>query len=66
MLVWPGLAQQATTDDLKKDIGALQQAVQGIEQQLREIKGMLAMRAGPTGPPASIGAEIDLSDARLR
>lgn len=66
-LAWPGLAQQATTDDLKKDIGALQQAVQGIEQHLREIKGMLAMRAGPAGPPApTVGAVLDLSDGRLR
>lgn len=67
VLAQSGVAQQATTDDLKKEIGALQHAVQGIEQQLREIKGMLAAPTGTPGqPPSMVGKVVDISDGRLR
>src|SRR5258708_7690947 len=59
-----GFAQQATNDDLKKEIGVLQQAVQGMQKDLQEIKAMLAGRPG--GPPSLVGTEIDISDGRLR
>jgi protein-disulfide isomerase len=60
----PGFAQQATNDDLKKEIGVLQQAVQGMQKDLQEIKAMLAGRPG--GSPSLVGTEIDISAGRLR
>ncbi len=66
VLVAPGFGQQATTDDLKKEIGVLQQAVQGMQKDLQEIKAMVATRPAPAGPPSPVGTEIDISDGRLR
>jgi protein-disulfide isomerase len=59
-----GFAQQATNDDLKKEIGVLQQAVQGMQKDLQEIKAMLAGRPG--GPPSLVGPEIDIREGSLR
>src|SRR5258706_13343105 len=58
-----GFAQQPTNDDLKKEIGVLQQAVQGMQKDLQEIKAMLAGR--PSGSPSPVGTEIDISAGRL-
>jgi protein-disulfide isomerase len=66
ILLAPGFAQQATTDDLKKEIGALQQTMQGMQKDLQEIKALLAARPAPGGSPSPIGTEIDVSDSRLR
>ena len=50
------LAQQTSTDDLKKEIDSLRTMLQGIQKDLQEMKGMLARQ---TPPPSGIGAVID-------
>ena len=52
--VGPVAAQQTTTDELKREIQALQESLKAIQKDLQEIKGMLA-RPSPLG----IGAVID-------
>ena len=50
-------AQQASTDDLKKDIQALQEGLKAIQKDLQDIKAMLAR---PAPPPSGVGVVIDL------
>ena len=50
-------AQEPSTEDLRKDIQALQESLKAIQKDLQEIKGMLARQAAP--PPSGIGAVID-------
>jgi len=52
--VEPVAAQQTTTDELKREIQALQESLKAIQKDLQEIKGMLA-RPSPLG----VGAVID-------
>jgi len=59
-LAW---AQQTSTDDLKKDIQALQESLKGIQKDLQEIKGMLARQAPP---PSGIGAVIDFGSSPVK
>jgi protein-disulfide isomerase len=56
IIAGPVAAQQTSTDELKKDIQALQESLKAIQKELQEIKGMLA-RATP--PLSGIGAVID-------
>lgn len=53
-------AQQTPTDDLRKDIQALQESLKAIQKDLQEIKGMLARQAPP---PSGIGAVIDYGNS---
>lgn len=55
-LAVPVAAQQATTDDLKKEIDSLRTMLQSIQKDLQELKGMLTRQAPP---PSGIGAVID-------
>jgi len=50
----PVAAQQTSTDELEREIQALQESLKAIQKDLQEIKGMLA-RPSPLG----IGAVID-------
>ena len=51
--------QELSTDELRKDIQALQESLKAIQKDLQEIKGMLARQA----PPASgIGVVIDIGN----
>ncbi len=54
VMAGPVAAQQTSTDELKRDIQALQESLKAIQKDLQEIKGMLA-RPSPLG----IGAVID-------
>ena len=56
-------AQQTTTDDLKKEIQTLQEALQGVQRDLQEIKGMLARQVPP---PSGIGAVIDYGTSPVK
>jgi hypothetical protein len=63
VLAVPGIAQQTTTDDLKKEIDALRTMLQAIQKDLQEMKGMLARQA----PVASaIGTVIDYGSGPAR
>jgi protein-disulfide isomerase len=58
-LAVPAAGQETSTDDLKKDIQALQESLESIQKDLREIKGMLARQAPR---PSGVGAVIDIAD----
>ena len=49
-------AQETSTDELKKNIQAIQESLKAMQKDLQEIKGMLARQAPP---PSGIGAVID-------
>ena len=53
-------AQEPSTEDLKKDIQAIQESIKGIQKDLQEIKGMLARQVPP---PSGIGATIDYGNS---
>ncbi len=55
----PATAQQTQTDDLKKEMEALREALQAIQKDLQEIKGMLARQAGRRSP---VNVVIDVAD----
>lgn len=55
-LAAPGAAQQTTTDDLKKELDLLRTMVEGIQKDIRDMKGMLARQVPP---PSGVGAVID-------
>jgi len=57
------VAQQTSTDDLKKEIDSLRTMLQGIQKDLQELKGMLARQAPP---PSGIGAVIDYGNAPVK
>jgi protein-disulfide isomerase len=59
-LAVPASAQQATTDDLKKEIDSLRTMLQAIQKDLQELKGMMARQAPP---PSGIGAVIDYGNS---
>ena len=62
VMAGPVAAQQTSTDELKRDIQALQESLKAIQKDLQEIKGMLAR---PT-PPSGIGAVIDFGNSPLK
>jgi flagellar motility protein MotE (MotC chaperone) len=51
------LAQQQSTEDLKKDIDALKEGVKAIQKDVQEIKALLQSRQ-PAAPPQNV--ELDL------
>jgi protein-disulfide isomerase len=58
-----GSAQQAQTPtDLKKDIEAISQAVQGIQKDLEDIKTLLRSRPPAPGAPAAPNFELDIAN----
>jgi protein-disulfide isomerase len=59
----PVAAQQSSTDELKRDIQALQESLKAIQKDLQEIKGMLARQVPP---PSGIGAVIDLGKSAIK
>jgi len=61
--VGPVAAQQTSTDELKRDIQALQESLKAIQKDLQEIKGMLARQAPP---PSGIGAVIDFGKSAIK
>ena len=62
-LAAPGAAQQTTIDDLKKELDSLRAMVEGIQKDIRDMKGMLARQA-PPGGSASTGRERDRAACR--
>ena len=62
-LAVPGAAQQATPDDLKKEIDSLRTMLQSIQKDLQELKSMMARQAPP---PSGIGAVIDYGSSPLK
>jgi hypothetical protein len=53
------LAQQQSTEDLKKDIEALKEGQKAIQKDLEEIKTLLKSRpAGPPPPPQNVVLEL--------
>ena len=53
----PSRAQQASTDDLKKEIEALSQAVKAMQKDLQDIKALLQSRAAPA-PPQNVVLDL--------
>ena len=62
-LAAPGAAQQTTTDDLKKELDALRTMVEGIQKDIRDMKGMLARQAPP---PSGVGAVVDFGSSPMK
>lgn len=60
----PALAQQAGTEDLKKEIEALSQAVKAMQKDLQELKALLQSRALAAPSPAPAPAENVILDLR--
>ena len=60
VLAVPAAAQEATTDDLKKEIDSLRTMLQSIQKDLQELKGMMARQVPP---PSGIGAVIDYGNS---
>jgi hypothetical protein len=54
------LAQQSSTDDLKKEIDSLRTMLQSMQKDLQEIKGILARQAPP---PSGVGVVIDYGNS---
>ena len=53
------LAQQQSTEDLKKDIEALKEGQKAIQKDLQEIKTLLRSRpAGPPPPPQNVVLDL--------
>ena len=63
LLAVPATAQQATNDDLKKEIDSLRTMLQSIQKDLQELKGMMARQAPP---PSGLGAVIDYGNSPTR
>ncbi len=59
----PAAAQQPTSEDLRKDIQALQESLKAIQKDLQDIKAMLAR---PAGPPSLVNRVVELGDAPSR
>ena len=53
----PSWAQQTSTDDLRKEIEALNQAVKAMQKDLQEIKALLQSRLGGA-PPQSVVLDV--------
>jgi protein-disulfide isomerase len=59
------LAQQPSTDDLKKDIEALKEGQKAIQKDLQEIKTLLQSRpAGPPPPPQNVVLDLGKSPVK--
>jgi hypothetical protein len=53
------LAQQQSTEDLKKEIEALKEGQKAIQKDLQEIKTLLKSRpAGPAPPPQNVVLDL--------
>jgi protein-disulfide isomerase len=59
----PAVAQQTTTDDLKKEIQELREMLQGMQKDIQEIKANMARQAGPRSP---VGQTVDFSNSPFR
>jgi protein-disulfide isomerase len=55
--------QQPSTEELRKDIQALQESLKAIQKDLQEIKGMLAR---PVGPPPLVNKVIDIGNGPFK
>ena len=53
----PSWAQQTSTDDLKKEIEALNQAVKAMQKDLQEIKALLQSRLAGA-PPQNVVLDL--------
>jgi protein-disulfide isomerase len=54
------LAQQQTTDDLKKDIDSLKEGQKAIQKDIQEIKALL-QKGQPAPPPQNVVLELGKS-----
>jgi protein-disulfide isomerase len=54
------LAQQQSTDDLKKDIDSLKEGQKAIQKDIQEIKALL-QKGQPTPPPQNVVLELGKS-----
>jgi protein-disulfide isomerase len=59
----PGIAQQTTNDDLKREIDSLRTILQGVQKDVQEMKAMLARQ---TPPPSGVGAVIDFGNSPIK
>lgn len=57
------LAQQPSTDDLKKDIEALKEGQKAIQKDLQEIKALL-QRGQPPAPPQNVVLDLGKSPVK--
>ena len=56
-------AQQATTDDLKKEIQSLREMLQGMQKDIQEIKANMTR---PSGPPSPVNQVIDVGQSPFK
>ena len=63
VMAGPVAAQETSTDELKRDIQALQESLKAIQKDLQEIKGMLTRQVPP---PSGIGAVIDFGKSAVK
>ncbi len=56
-------AQQSSTDDLRKDIQALSDAIKSMQKDLQEIKALLQSRM-PAAPPEKVLLDLDNNPSR--
>ena len=55
------LAQQQSTDDLKKDIEALKEGQKAIQKDIQEIKALVQRGQQPAPPPQNVVLELGKS-----
>ena len=58
LLAPPLPAQQASTEELKKEIEALSQMMKAMQKDLQEIKALLQSRV-PAAPPQNVVLDLD-------
>ena len=63
VLAVPAAGQQATTDDIRKEIQELREGLKAIQKDLQDIKGMLTR---PAGRPSFISQVVDLGSRPIR
>ncbi len=56
-------AQQPSTDDLRKDIQALSDAIKSMQKDLQEIKALLQSRM-PAAPPEKVLLDLNGNPSR--
>ena len=63
LLTPPARAQQASTEDLQKQMQGIQESLKAVQKDLQEIKGLLRARpqaaAAPPAPPAEAIVSIE-------
>lgn len=57
------MAQQESTEELRKDIEAIKEGLKAIQKDIQDIKVLLSRQAPP---PSGIGVVLDLGDSPVK